>query len=353
MMAPFPMSFSLVQTASGACVTYIGEGYGCGNYVKMIHNGIEYGDMQLIAEAYDILRSVGHLTNDELAHTFAKWNTTELDSFLIEITARIFTVKDKDPDSGEEVAGSWMVDKIVDKTGSKGTGKWTIQEAAERGIAATTMASALDARYLSSMKDERSEASRFLSSPTELPLVDKETLIEEVRQALYAAKICSYAQGMNLIREAAKQLGWKIDLGECARIWTGGCIIRAKFLDRIRNAYTKNAELPSLLQDPEFAAEINARQASWRRVVALCASSGIGVPAFSGSLAYLDQYRRGRLPANLTQAQRDFFGAHTFERTDKPAGKFYHVEWMSESLTVPEILAKHGGAAAGAGAAGK
>lgn len=207
-------------TDSGPCVTYIGE-LGSGNYVKMVHNGIEYGDMQLIAEAYDILKTVGGLSNDELAKVFDEWNAGELDSFLIEITARIF--KKRDPDTG-----GWIVDAILDKTGMKGTGRWTIQEAAERSVAAPTMAAALDGRYLSGLKDERVAASNLLAGPSDIPKVDRNQLIDDVRQALYAAKICSYAQGMNLIREAGAQLKWTIDLGECARIWKGGCIIRAK-----------------------------------------------------------------------------------------------------------------------------
>ena len=204
------------------------------------------------------------------------------------------------------------------------------QEAAERFIAAPTMAAALDARYLSALKDERVAASAVLRGPEAggMPKVDKAALIEDVRAALYAAKICSYAQGMNLIKEAAKQLSWSVDLGECARIWKGGCIIRAAFLDRIKRAYDRNPALPNLLVDAEFAAEINARQAAWRRVVSLCVASGIACPSFSASLSYLDQYRRARLPANLTQAQRDFFGAHTYERTDGPGN--FHTEWSKE-----------------------
>ena len=221
----------------------------------------------------------------------------------------------------------------------QGTGRWTVQEAAERSIAAPTMAAALDTRYLSGLKSERVAAAAVLSGPdgASAPKVDRAQLVSDVRLALYAAKICSYAQGMNLIREAAAQLGWTVDLGECARIWKGGCIIRAKFLDRIKKAYDRNAALPSLLVDPEFAAEINARSASLRRIVSLCAASGIACPSFSGSLGYLDQYRRARLPANLTQAQRDFFGAHTYERVDK-AGAF-HTEW-ARSAAAPGGVAQ-------------
>ena len=220
------------------------------------------------------------------------------------------------------------MEKILDKTGMKGTGRWTIQEAAERSVAAPTMAAALDARYLSGLKEERVAASAVLQGPPSLPKIDAALLIDDMRQALYAAKICSYAQGMNLIREAGKQLGWSINLGECARIWKGGCIIRAKFLDRIKTAFDRNADIPSLLLDPDFAAEINARQPSWRRIVSLAAASGISTPSFSASLSYFDQYRRARLPANLTQAQRDFFGAHTYERVDR-AG-FFHTEWAKQ-----------------------
>ena len=221
------------------------------------------------------------------------------------------------------------MDAILDKTGSKGTGAMTIKEGAERGIACPTMAAALDARYLSSLKDEREAAAAVLSGPeaSGLPVVDKAQLIADVRAALYAAKICSYAQGMNLIREASKQLGWGVDLGECARIWKGGCIIRAVFLDRIKKAYAKNASLANLLVDEDFAGEVNSRQGAWRRVVALCVASGIACPSFSASLGYFDQYRRVRLPANLTQAQRDFFGSHTYERVDQPRGKWFHTEW--------------------------
>jgi 6-phosphogluconate dehydrogenase len=308
------------KTDSGPCVTYIGA-LGSGNYVKMVHNGIEYGDMQLIAEAYDILKTLGHLTNPELKAVFEEWNSGELDSFLIEITAKVFGKLDED-------GTSYIVDSILDKTGSKGTGKMTIQEAAERSIAASTMSAALDARFLSSLKDERVAASEVLNGPVFNVTIAKDQLIADVRAALYAAKICSYAQGLNLIREAAKQLNWTVDLGECARIWKGGCIIRAKFLDRIKRAYDRNPNLASLLVDSEFATEINSRQPAWRRIVSLCAASGISCPSFSASLSYFDQYRRARLPANLTQAQRDFFGAHTYERTDKPGS--FHTEWSKQ-----------------------
>jgi 6-phosphogluconate dehydrogenase len=310
------------QVNDGPCVTHIGPG-GAGNYVKMIHNGIEYGDMQLIAEAYDVLKNVAGLTNDELAQVFDEWNEGELESFLIEITAQIFKKKDEDDSK------TFLVDVVLDKTGSKGTGKWTVQEAAEQAIAASTITSALDARYLSALLDERTVASKVLSGPSgDLPAINKAQVIDDVRKALYAAKICSYAQGMNLICAAGIQNKWNLDLGAISRIWKGGCIIRAVFLDRIKAAYDRDAKLASLLVDKEFAAELNERQAAWRRVLDLAISYGIGTPAFSASLAYFDSYRRSRLPANLTQAQRDFFGAHTYERTDKEG--WFHSEWSKQ-----------------------
>lgn len=317
------------QVDDGACTTYLGP-IGSGNYVKMVHNGIEYGDMQLIAEAYDILKIAGGLTNAELAQVFADWNKGELESFLIEITAAIFAKKDDIGNSDD-----YLVDKILDQTGMKGTGRWVVQEAAERSIAAPTITASLDARYLSARKQERVIASKILNGPTEIPGVDKQQLIDDVRQALYASKICSYAQGLNLIREAGNQMGWNIDLGECARIWKGGCIIRAVFLDRIKHAYSKDANLISLLVDPDFAQELNARQYSWRRVVSLAVASGIPTPSFSGSLSYFDSFRRERLPANLTQAQRDFFGGHTYERTDRE-GRF-HCEWTDAHHNIGNV----------------
>eukprot|EP00741_Cyanophora_paradoxa_P022486 tig00021464_g21712.t1 len=307
------------QVDDGPCVTYIGPG-GAGNYVKMIHNGIEYGDMQLIGEAYDILKTVGGLSNAELKAVFEDWNKGELQSFLVEITTKIFGKKD-------DLAEGDLVDKIVDRTGSKGTGKWTIQQAAELGIAAPTMAAALDSRYISSLKDERIAASSVLASATSLSPVDKAKLIDDVRKALYASKICSYAQGMNLIKAASDVNGWNLDLGAIARIWKGGCIIRAVFLDRIKQAYDRDAALPSLLVDKEFAKELSERSEAWRRIVSLSIQAGITAPAFSASLAYFDSYRRARLPANLIQAQRDYFGAHTYQRTDKPQDQWFHADW--------------------------
>ena len=312
------------QVDDGPCVTYIGEG-GSGNFVKMVHNGIEYGDMQLISEAYDVLKNVGGLSNSELSDIFGEWNRGELESFLIEITADIFKVKDEHGD-GE------LVDKILDKTGMKGTGKWTVQQAAELSVAAPTIAASLDCRYLSGLKEEREAAAGVLSEAglkDEVGFarsgVDKKRLIDDVRQALYASKICSYAQGMNLLRAKSVEKGWNLNFGELARIWKGGCIIRAVFLDRIKKAYQRNPNLASLIVDPEFAREMVQRQAAWRRVVGLAISAGISTPGMCASLAYFDTYRRARLPANLVQAQRDLFGAHTYERIDRPGS--FHTEW--------------------------
>ncbi|TYH40855.1 hypothetical protein ES332_D12G276000v1 [Gossypium tomentosum] len=312
------------QVEDGPCVTYIGEG-GSGNFVKMVHNGIEYGDMQLISEAYDVLKHVGGLSNDELAEIFAEWNRGELESFLIEITSDIFRVKD-------DLSDGFLVDKILDKTGMKGTGKWTVQQAAELSVAAPTIAASLDCRYLSGLKEERENAAEVLKEAglkeevgSLANGIDKKRLIDDVRQALYASKICSYAQGMNLLRAKSVEKGWNLNFGELARIWKGGCIIRAVFLDRIKKAYQRNPNLASLVVDPEFAREMVQRQAAWRRVVGLAISAGISTPGMCASLAYFDTYRRARLPANLVQAQRDLFGAHTYERIDRPGS--FHTEW--------------------------
>lgn len=307
------------QTDSGPCVTYIGPG-GAGNYVKMIHNGIEYGDMQLIAEAYELLKTLGGLDNDALAKVFSDWNAGELESFLIEITAQIFARQD------DQGAGGHVVDHILDKTGMKGTGRWTIQEAADKSVPVGTIAAALDGRFLSGVKEERVAASAILKGPSEAVEVDRAQLIADVADALYASKICSYAQGMNLIRAASTTYDWGLDLGAIARIWKGGCIIRAAFLDRIKQAYDRDATLASLLIDPAFAAELNERQGAWRRVVQLAVRAGVAVPGISASLGYFDSYRQARLPANLVQAQRDFFGAHTYQRTDREG--VFHTDWV-------------------------
>ena len=303
----------------GPCCTYIGPG-GAGHYVKMVHNGIEYGDMQLICEAYDIMKSVLGLEAPELADIFGEWNKGELDSYLIEITAAVLARKDDD-------TGKPLVDIILDKAGQKGTGKWTSQSALDLGVPTPTINAAVVARTMSAFKDQRVAASKILSGPkTKTCTCDKAELIQAVRDALYASKITSYAQGMALLREAAKEYDWDLQYGAIAKIWKGGCIIRAKFLDLIKQAFDRNADLPNLLVDKEFSQYVQSRQENWRKVVKLAVSMGIPAPAMGGSLAYFDSYRRERLPANLIQGQRDYFGAHTYERVDKPGS--FHTEWM-------------------------
>ncbi len=306
------------QHPDGPCVTYVGPG-GSGHYVKMVHNGIEYGDMQLIAEAYDILRTLGGLSNAELADVFAEWNEGELQSFLIEITSKIFRVADP-------LGKGELVDQILDATAMKGTGKWTVQDAAELGAPLATIATSVEARVVSSMKAERVAASKLLPGPPPRPgAADKQLLVADVRAALYASKCISYAQGMNLLRVASNARSWGLQLGELARIWQAGCIIRARFLGRIKAAYDRDPSLSNLLVDPSFREELGARQEGWRRVVARGATAGLPLLSMGASLAYYDMLRRERLPANLTQAQRDFFGAHTYKRLDREGD--FHTEW--------------------------
>ncbi|MEO0947637.1 MAG: decarboxylating NADP(+)-dependent phosphogluconate dehydrogenase [Cyanobacteria bacterium J06641_5] len=310
------------QVDDGPCVTYIGPG-GAGHYVKMVHNGIEYGDMQLIAEAYDLLKNAVGLTNEQLAEVFAEWNATdELNSFLIEITANIF--KKTDPDSSQH-----LVDVILDSAGQKGTGRWTVVSSLELGVPIPTMYAAVNGRVMSSYKEERVAASSQLQGPTGKFDGDVKSFTNKVRDALYCSKMCSYAQGMALLGKASEEFGYNLDLGEIARIWKGGCIIKAGFLGKIKKAYDDNPKLANLLLAPEFKQTILDRQAAWREVLVTANTLGIAVPAFSASLDYFDSYRRDRLPQNLTQAQRDYFGAHTYERTDKPRGEFFHADWLS------------------------
>ncbi|HEX8137030.1 MAG TPA: NADP-dependent phosphogluconate dehydrogenase [Pyrinomonadaceae bacterium] len=304
----------------GPCVTYIGPG-GAGHFVKMIHNGIEYGDMQLIAESYDMMRRLLGLGAEEMADIFDEWNRGDLESFLIEITAKILRVKD-------EETGKPLVDLVLDKAGQKGTGKWTSQVALDLGIPIPTIDAAIVARTLSSFKAERVEASKELAGPTGFKYEgDKREMIDAIHDALYASKICSYAQGMNLIREGSKNWNWDINLGEVSRIWKGGCIIRAQFLDRIKQAYQRRPDLPNLLLDPDFKAWVEEAQPAWRRAVTSAMQSGTPVLAMAASLNYFDMYRTANLPLNLTQAQRDFFGSHTYQRTDRPDAGFVHSEW--------------------------
>jgi 6-phosphogluconate dehydrogenase len=324
------------QVADGPCTTYIGPD-GAGNYVKMVHNGIEYGDMQLISEAYMILKQVGGFSNTELANIFAEWNKGELDSFLIEITSLILAKKDVDVYTTDTPAKlhkspdptKSLVDLVLDKTGNKGTGKMTMKEAADTSIAVGTMSAALDARFIAYDKDARVKMAELFPG-LKLPTIDKNQLVADVRAALYASKIMSYAQGMNLIKAASTERNWGVNLGECARIWQGGCIIRAKFLKRITDAYRKDAKLTNLILDPDFMKEIKEREMSWRRVASLCTAVGIPVPSMLASLSYFDQYRRADLEgASLVQCQRDFFGSHTFERKDMPRGVAFHCKWTS------------------------
>ena len=300
------------------CTTYIGDN-GAGHFVKTIHNGIEYADMQLIAESYSLLKHIGHLTNEELAETFADWNKGELDSYLIEITADIFKVKD-------EETGKHLVDLILDKAAQKGTGKWTVDEALNTGTDASLLASAVFARFMSANKVERIVAGAKLEYYGKQSLIEnKEEFVEKVRQALYASKIIAYAQGFDLMKNAAKEYNWDLQYGEIAKIFREGCIIRAKFLDKITEAYDKNPDLDNLMLDENFKDSIDKYQATLREVSAMAIMNGISVPAFANAITYYDAYRTSNSSANLIQAQRDYFGAHTFERVDKE-GHFHH-EW--------------------------
>ncbi|MEG7333175.1 NADP-dependent phosphogluconate dehydrogenase [Bacillus subtilis] len=301
------------------CTTYIGPD-GAGHYVKMVHNGIEYGDMQLISESYFILRQVLGLSADELHEVFAEWNKGELDSYLIEITADIFTKKD-------EETGKPLVDVILDKAGQKGTGKWTSQSALDLGVPLPIITESVFARFISAMKEERVKASGLLSGPEVKPVTEnKEELIEAVRKALFMSKICSYAQGFAQMKAASEEYNWDLKYGEIAMIFRGGCIIRAAFLQKIKEAYDREPELDNLLLDSYFKNIVESYQGALRQVISLAVAQGVPVPSFSSALAYYDSYRTAVLPANLIQAQRDYFGAHTYERTDKEG--IFHTEWM-------------------------
>ncbi len=313
------------------CCEWVGP-RGAGHYVKMVHNGIEYGDMQLICEAYQILKEVAGLTNEELYDVFSDWNKGELQSYLIEITRDIFSVKDDQPDGS-----GFLVDKILDSAGAKGTGKWMSQLALDLGVPSTLVTTAVYARGLSSVKDARVRASKVLhgpaaadnpqfAAPVKALAADKKAFVEAVRRALYASKICSYAQGFVQLQAASKEHNWGLNYGDCALLWRGGCIIRAQFLDRIKEAFDEQPNLENLLLYPYFQKIIHDSQAAWRSVIIAATQLGVPTPAFSAALGYYDSYRRERLPANLLQAQRDYFGAHTYQRTDR-AGTF-HSEWL-------------------------
>jgi len=301
------------------CCDWVGED-GAGHYVKMVHNGIEYGDIQLICEAYQLLKDSLGLSADELAEIFTEWNKGELDSYLIEISAEIFAKKDDD--------GQPMVDKILDTAGQKGTGKWTAISALDLGMPLTLIGESVFARCLSALKDERVTASKVLDGPAKtITVAEKKQFIEDVRRALYCSKMISYAQGYMLLRAAEKDEGWHLNMGGIALMWRGGCIIRSVFLGNIKAAFDKNPELANLLLDDFFSGALNKYQASWRKALVHAIEVGVPTPAFSTALAFFDGYRTARLPANLLQAQRDFFGAHTYERVDKPRGEFFHTNW--------------------------
>src|SRR5438093_710905 len=307
------------QVDGEPCCRYMGPD-GAGHYVKMVHNGIEYGDMQLICEAYAILKNVVGMDDKQLAETFTEWNKGELDSYLIEITSQIF--RKIDPETGKP-----LVDVILDKAGQKGTGMWTLQSAIQQSVVISTINAAVEARVISSRKDERVTASKILPQPKPKQVTgDRKKLVDAVRNALYASKIVSYAQGMELLGAASKQYNWNLNFGDIATIWRGGCIIRAKFVNCIVDAYKRDAALHNLLLDSYFTDIIQTTQDNWRVAVVAAVEQGVAVPAFSASLAYFDSYRSARLPSNLLQAQRDFFGAHTYERVDKPG--VFHTEWI-------------------------
>jgi len=323
------------QVNDGSCTGYVGE-IGSGNHVKMVHNGIEYGDMQLIAEVYDCMKHIVGMGNDEMGQQFADWNAGELESYLIEITAKILCKTDDITGIGH------VVDYVLDKTGSKGTGKWTVQEAAERSVAAPTITASLDSRYISARKTERIEAAKILKGPMDsMDDVDKAQILSDLGDALYCAKVCSYAQGLGIIKAASDANNWDVDLSQCAKMWKGGCIIRAKLLDKIQSALKTNPSLPNLMLDPDFAAELNGKQAAWRNIITLYVKNGIACPSLSASLNYFDSYRRETLPANLTQAQRDFFGGHTYERIDAEGP--HHCAWTETHKDIGDLSTRADG----------
>jgi 6-phosphogluconate dehydrogenase len=307
------------------CCDWVGP-EGAGHYVKMVHNGIEYGDMQLICESYQLMKDLLGMDAPAMSEVFARWNKGKLDSYLIEITRDILAFKD-------EATGKPLVDLILDTAGQKGTGKWTVTSALDLGIALTLIGEAVFARCLSAQKEERVAASKVLTGPAPKFEGDKAGFIDDIEQALYASKLVSYAQGYALMNAMAKDSGWEINNGGVALMWRGGCIIRSAFLGKIKEAFDRDPKLANLLLDPYFTGEIQKAQAGWRRVCAAAVSQGIPIPAMISSLAYFDGYRTGRLPANLLQAQRDFFGAHTYERVDKPRGEFFHTNWTGRGGT--------------------
>jgi 6-phosphogluconate dehydrogenase len=319
------------------CTAYIGPN-GAGHYVKMVHNGIEYIDMQLICEAYYLMSHLLRMPANEIGDVFAQWNQGDLDSYLIQITADI--LRQKDPVRPDK----FLVDCVLDTAGQKGTGKWTSTNALDMGVPANSIAEAVFARCLSALKDERVAASKQLKGPKVVAYRGKkDELITAIRDALYCSKVVAYAQGFQLMREAQKEYTWKLNFAEIASIWRGGCIIRARFLQKITDAYTKNPDLVNLMLDPYFNEQIQKGQENWRKVVVVAAEKGAAAPAFMSALAYYDGYRSARLPANLLQAQRDYFGAHTYERVDAPRGKFFHLDWPEPTRPQIDIVPGSGG----------
>ena len=316
-VAPILQAVAAKVADGSPCCDWVGDN-GAGHYVKMVHNGIEYGDMQLICEAYSLMKNGLGMDHDQMHKVFAEWNEGDLDSYLIEITRDILAKRED---------GEPLVEEILDTAGQKGTGKWTVMSSLELGIPVTLISSAVYARCVSALKKERVKASNKLRGPKPLITRKQERFIEDIRCALYASKIVSYAQGFMLLRAAAKEYDWRLNYGNIALMWRGGCIIRSRFLDKIKDAFEKHPRLPNLMLDIFFKGQIRRSQKGWRNVVAVAAKRGIPVPAFSSALAFYDSYRAEQLPANLLQAQRDYFGAHTYERTDKPRGEFFHTNW--------------------------
>ncbi|MEI6049256.1 MAG: decarboxylating NADP(+)-dependent phosphogluconate dehydrogenase [Bacteroidota bacterium] len=324
MVKPIFQAIAAKVDDGSPCCDWVGEN-GAGHFVKMVHNGIEYGDMQLITEAYQIMRDLLHLSADEMHLIFKDWNEGELDSYLIEITRDILAYKDTD--------GKPLVDKILDTAGQKGTGKWTAVAALDLGIPLTLIGEAVFSRCLSAVKNERVQASEILHGPAPEFTGDKDKFISDIKDALYASKIVSYAQGYALMKAAAEEYKWKLNYGGIALMWRGGCIIRSAFLSKIKEAFDNNPLITNLLLDPFFKEKVEKAQAGWRNVVSASVTNGIPVPAISSALGYFDGYRCEKLPANLLQAQRDYFGAHTYERTDKPRGEFFHTNWTGRGGT--------------------
>ena len=324
LVKPILQAISAKVEDGSPCCDWVGEN-GAGHFVKMVHNGIEYGDMQLICEVYQLMHEMLGMNHEQMRDVFAEWNEGELDSYLVEITRDILGYKDAD--------GGPLVEKILDTAGQKGTGKWTGIAALEFGVPLTLIGEAVFARCLSAAKDERVQASKVYSAPKKTFKGDRKAFVEDLKNALYASKIVSYAQGYLLMREAAKEYSWDLNYGGIALMWRGGCIIRSVFLGKIKDAFDKNPALANLLLDPFFRDKMDAAQGSWRRVVAAAVENGIPTPTLSAALSYFDGYRSERLPANLLQAQRDYFGAHTYERTDKKRGEFFHTNWTGRGGT--------------------